>query len=41
MATNPQARVLELLKKFNNGEKVCIDILKNDPMWESCQENKL
>ena len=35
MATNPQARVLELLKKFNNGEKVCIDVLKNDPMWES------
>ena len=35
MATIPQARVLKLLKKFNNGEKVCIDILKNDPMWES------
>jgi hypothetical protein len=35
MATNPQARVLELLKRFNDGKKVCIDILKNDPMWKS------
>jgi len=28
MATNPQARVLELLKRFNNGQKVCIEALK-------------
>lgn len=33
MATNPQARVLELLKRFNNGKKVCIESLKNDIMW--------
>lgn len=33
MATNPQARVLELLKRFNNGQKVCIDMLQNDYMW--------
>lgn len=33
MATNPQARVLELLKRFNDGKKVCIESLKNDTMW--------
>jgi len=35
MATNPQARVLELLKRFNNDEKVCIEALQNDTMWEA------
>jgi len=33
MATNPQARVLELLKRFNDGQKVCIELLQNDEMW--------
>jgi len=33
MATNPQARVLELLKRFNDGQKICIEALQNDPMW--------
>ncbi len=33
MATNPQARVLELLKRFNDGTKVCIEALKNETMW--------
>lgn len=33
MATNPQARVLELLKRFNDGKKVCIESLQNDTMW--------
>jgi len=33
MATNPQARVLELLKRFNDGQKVCIESLQNDTMW--------
>lgn len=33
MATNPQARVLELLKRFNDGKKVCIEALQNDTMW--------
>jgi len=33
MATNPQARVLELLKRFNDGKKVCIESLQNDAMW--------
>ncbi len=34
MATGPQARILELIKRFNNGEKVCIDYLANDYLWE-------
>jgi len=33
MATNPQARVLELLKRFNDGKKVGIETLQNDSMW--------
>jgi len=33
MATSPQARVLELLKRFNNGQQVCIKMLQNDTMW--------
>jgi len=33
MATNPQARVLELLKRFNDGQKVCIETLQCDAMW--------
>jgi len=33
MATSPQARVLELLKRFNNGQKIGIDALQNDPIW--------
>ncbi|WP_457746331.1 helix-turn-helix transcriptional regulator [Sulfurimonas sp.] len=33
MTTNQTARVLELLKRFNNGEKVSIDLLQNDEMW--------
>ena len=33
MATSPQARVLELLKRFNDGQQVCIRMLQNDTMW--------
>ena len=33
MATNPQARVLELLKRFNNDKQVCKKMLQNDTMW--------
>ena len=33
MATNQTARVLELLKRFNNGQKVCIEALQNDALW--------
>ena len=39
MATNPQARVLELLKRFNDGKKVCIEALQNDSMWfDKCEK---
>jgi len=33
--TNQTVRVLELLKRFNNGQKVCIESLQNDPLWWS------
>jgi predicted DNA-binding transcriptional regulator YafY len=33
MTTNQTARVLELLRRFNNGEKVCIEALQKDEMW--------
>ena len=41
MATNPQARVLELLKRFNDGKKVCIEALQNDAMWEGKGEKTI
>ena len=41
MATNPQARVLELLKRFNNGDKVCIETLQNDVMWYGKSEKTI
>lgn len=41
MATNPQARVLELLKRFNNGEKVGIEALQSDIMWEGKSEKTI
>lgn len=41
MATSPQARVLELLKRFNDAQKVCIESLQNDSMWEGKSEKTL
>jgi len=41
MATNPQARVLELLKMFNNGKQVCIKYLQTLPMWEGKSEKTI
>jgi predicted DNA-binding transcriptional regulator YafY len=41
MATNPQARVLELLRRFNNGQKVCIEALTQDPMWKDKSEKTI
>ncbi len=41
MATNPQARVLELLRRFNDGQKVCIETLTNDPMWYGKSEKTI
>lgn len=39
--TNQTARVLELLKRFNNGQKVCIESLQNEPMWEGKSEKTI
>ena len=41
MTTNQTARVLELLKRFNNGEKVCIDTLMYDEIWEGKSEKTI
>ena len=41
MATNPQARVLELLRLFNDGHKVCLETMTNDTMWEGKSEKTI
>lgn len=41
MTTNQTARVLELLKRFNNGDKVCLDTLQNDEMWDGKSEKTI
>ena len=41
MATNPQARVLELLRRFNDGQKICLEAMAYDPMWEGKSEKTL
>lgn len=41
MATNPQARVLELLKRFNDGQTLCIESLQRDSMWEGKSEKTI
>lgn len=41
MATNPQARILELLKRFNDGKLVSIEALQNDVMWEAKSEKTI
>ena len=33
MATNQTARVLELIKRFNNGQKISIEALSNEDLW--------
>ena len=33
MATSQTKRVLELIKRFNEGQKICIDNLQRDPAW--------
>lgn len=33
MATSQTKRVLELLKRFNDGKTICIEALQNDPDW--------
>ena len=39
--TNQTTRVLELLKRFNNGQKVCIEALQNDDLWEGKSEKTI
>lgn len=39
--TNQTARVLELLKRFNDGQKVCIDALEKDPLWQGKSEKTI
>ena len=41
MTTKQTARVLELLKRFNNGEKVCIDALQQDTLWYGKSEKTI
>jgi len=41
VATNQTARVLEILKRFNNGEKVCIDSLQKYPLWHGKSEKTI
>lgn len=39
--TNQTARVLELLKRFNDGKKVCIDAIRNEALWEGKSEKTI
>ena len=39
--TNQTARVLELLKRFNDGQKVCIETLSYDELWEGKSEKTI
>lgn len=39
--TNQTARVLELLKRFNDGKKVCIEQLQNEILWEGKSEKTI
>ncbi|CAA6824629.1 MAG: Probable transcription regulator Cj0571 [uncultured Sulfurovum sp.] len=39
--TNQTIRVLELLKRFNNGQKVCIESLKYEMLWEGKSEKTI
>jgi len=39
--TNQTHRVCELIKRFNNNEKVCIDRLKDDLIWEGKSERSI
>jgi len=41
MATNQTARVLELISRFNNNQKVCIEKLQDDYMWEGKSEKTI
>lgn len=38
---NQTYRVLELIRRFNNNEKVCIEQLQNEPMWMGKSEKTI
>lgn len=38
---NQTYRVLEIIKRFNNNEKVCISQLQNEAMWENKSEKTI
>ena len=39
--TNQTARVLELLKRFNNNNKVCIESLQSEYLWQTADGNPM
>lgn len=41
MADNQPYRVLELLKRFNNNQMICLESLKYDPLWEGKNEKTI
>ena len=41
MITNQTVRVLELLKRFNDGKMVKIPELKNDTLWDGKSEKTI
>jgi predicted DNA-binding transcriptional regulator YafY len=41
MATGPQARILELLKRFNDNQIVCIEQLQSEYLWEGMSERTI
>lgn len=41
MKTNQTARVLELLKRFNNGERINIDVLAQEDLWYGKSEKTI
>ena len=41
MATNQTARVLELIKRFNDNQIVCIEQLKKDYLWEGLSDRTI
>lgn len=41
MADNQPYRVLELLKRFNNNQMICLESLRYDPLWEGKNEKTI
>ncbi len=39
--TNQTARVLELIKRFNNGQKISIEALSNEDLWYGKSEKTI